>query len=256
MCGSFQPAIFQPAIFIVAVFVSIGCSERAAPPRVQSPPAANPIVDAEASLPEYARPRGRILHPSDYDGSDVIYYRTLERSDFKGVEPPPDMLPYRERLGATTCAYIVTTPATRVLVQPIRLAGGGLHHEALLENLGFRAQMDRSCSWWNPQHMSLDADYILEHEQIHFALFELEARRLNAEAGRLSQTLRSTGVTIDGARRQIQARLEGVLAQSLDHVLRRSRAFDEETSMGYRPERQKAWLRRIEAELSQWQLGI
>jgi hypothetical protein len=247
--------LLTPAGCIVTALILFGCSDQSVSPRVSSKPVVSPIAGVESSLPEYARPRGRILNPSDYDGSDVIGYRTLTRSDFKGVEPPPDMLPYRDRLGATTCAYIVTTPQTRVLVQPIQTPGG-LRYDAIPENLGFQAQMDRSCSWWNPEPMSLEPSYILEHEQIHLALFELEARRLNAEAGSLTLWLKSTDATIEGARRSVQSRLERMLAQSLERVLARSRAFDEETSMGYRPERQKAWLHRVEAELSRPELAF
>ena len=43
-------------------------------------------------------------------------------------------------------------------------------------DLRFRAQMDRKCSWWNPKDLGFPQEYILEHEQIHFALCELGAR--------------------------------------------------------------------------------
>ena len=103
---------------------------------------------------------------------------------------------------------------------------------------------------------TLKTDYILEHEQIHFALFELEARRLNAEVDRLNGLLKTTDSTLQGARQGVQSRLEDVLGESLRGVLARSRAFDEATSMGYRPEQQKVWLRRVESELSKPQLAF
>jgi hypothetical protein len=231
-----------------------GCANEAGVPRT-SGRAVSARVDAQTTLPGYAQPRGRILDPSEY-GTDVINYRALSQKDFRGIEPPPDMLPYRDRLGAATCAYIVTTPQTEVLVQPIRTPDGRILYQAVPQNLGFRAQMDRSCSWWNSEQHSLKTDYVLEHEQIHFALFELEARRLNSEVDRLRRMLESTDTTLHGARQKVRTRLEGVLGESLQRVLAQSHAFDEDTSMGYRPERQKEWLRRVESELSRTQLAF
>jgi len=250
--------LFTPLAFLIMALVLSGCSNglgTIAPPG-KGGVIGGPRLDMQTSLPAYARPRGRVLNPADYDGADVIYYRALKRSDFRGANPPSDMAPYRDRLGATTCAYIVTTAETQVFVRPVRTPGGSVLYEATPKDLGFRAEMDRSCSWWNSQQSTLKTDYVLEHEQIHFALFELEARRLNAEIDRVSVSLKSTDSTLQGARQGVQSRLEHVLSESLRGVLARSHAFDEETSMGYRPEQQKAWLRRVEFELSNLQVAF
>lgn len=250
--------LFTPLAFLIMALVLWGCSHG---PGTIAPPGksgviGDPRLAVQTPLPAYARPRGRILDPADYDGTDVISYRALKRGDFKGVNPPSDMAPYRDRLGATTCAYIVTTAETQVFVRPVRAPGGSVLYEAIPKDLGFRAQMDRSCSWWNSEQSTLKTDYVLEHEQIHFALFELEARRLNAEVHRLSGSLKSTDSTLQGARRGVQSRLEHVLSESLRGVLARSHAFDEETSMGYRPEQQKVWLHRVESELSNLEVAF
>ena len=234
--------VLSASVFLIIAVTSFGCSTG---PRVTPPPtpvgvAATPNTVVDTSLPTYAQPTGRILDPADYDGTDVISYRLLRRSDFKGTDPPNELTPYRDRLGATTCAYIVTSAETQVFVRPIRGPSRRVLYEATPQNLGFRAQMDRGCSWWNSAQEALQTDYILEHEQIHFALFELEARRLNAAVAGLYGVLKTTDSTMQGARQGVQSRLEDVLAESLRGVLARSRSFDEETSMGYRPIQQKA----------------
>jgi hypothetical protein len=68
--------------------------------------------------------------------------------------------------------------------------------------------MNRDCSWWN-EKATMDAAYVLEHEQIHFALTELGARSLSANAAQIAgelervDSLDSLGVTLfvsaDGA---------------------------------------------------------
>ena len=66
---------------------------------------------------------------------------------------------------------------------------------ARVHNLAFTAFMDRDCSWWNPQYTGLPHEYILEHEQIHFALFEIAARRLNQQAARIQERMETVSRT-------------------------------------------------------------
>ena len=46
-------------------------------------------------------------------------------------------------------------------------------------------------AWWNDKIASEQPAYVLEHEQIHFAIFELEARALNARAEAISRDMES-----------------------------------------------------------------
>ncbi len=77
--------------------------------------------------------------------SDVISYRTLMRADFKGEHPPPQFARYADRIGAATCAHILTTPETRVRIEPARSPDGKVFYRATPDGLRFYAQMDRSC---------------------------------------------------------------------------------------------------------------
>ena len=97
-------------------------------------------------------------------------------------------------------------------------------------------------------------DYVLEHEQIHFALYELGARPLNASVGRIADDVRAEGSTLDEVRQHADYILRRALVDALAVILERNRAFDEDTSLGYKPERQKAWLSRVAQELSSTQL--
>jgi hypothetical protein len=48
-----------------------------------------------------------------------------------------------------------------------------------------------------------------------------------------------------------RAAIEEKLMEGSRAVLERNRDFDEDTSMGYEPERQKSWFARISAELEE-----
>jgi hypothetical protein len=209
------------------------------------PPGPLPAPPTGSPLPDYAAPKGWVADPESIDQTDVIPYRMLTREDFRGTEPPPWIQGVRGRVGAATCGHILTTPDTVVNIEP--LAAGG--YEARVGRLHFVAQMDRNCSWWNPQNPGFPNEYILQHEQIHFALFELEARKLDASARDLSLQIRGVGPTSEAANSDAQTELYRVLEARVGRILDRSREFDQDTSLGYDPDAQERWWQRVSAEL-------
>jgi hypothetical protein len=206
---------------------------------------------AAHTLPEYAAPKGGVSDdPASIDMSDVISYRPLVQADFKSRQPPPQFAPYAARIGAATCGYIVSTPETRIMTQPVRSGAGQVRYRATPFHLRFVAAMDRKCSWWNPKDLGIPQDYILQHEQIHFAIVELEARRLNASVPELEARLEATAATREAAAHLVQQGLEAEVQKHMEGILARSRAFDEDTSMGHKPEQQKRWWNRVQSELA------
>ena len=203
-----------------------------------------------SGLPEYAAPTGGIVDPTSVDLSDIITYRTLAPSDFKASQPPPEQATYADRIGAATCGRIITTPETQVMMEPVASGSGATAYRAAPHRLGFRAVMDRKCSWWNPKDLGLPRQYILEHEQIHFALFEIDTRRMNASVPELEQELSATAASPDAAAQSVQKRLEEYLLRELKRSLGRQREFDEDTSLGHEPEAQKRWWNRVQSELA------
>jgi hypothetical protein len=89
--------------------------------------------------------------------------------------------------------------------------------------------MSRQCSWWGSED-ELPEEQILEHQQIHFAIDEIEARRLNARAG-------------DIGKGGLPAMLEAAQKASLE----RSTVFDYQVARDR--VRQRQWLHKITAEL-------
>lgn len=198
-------------------------------------------------LPDFAAPKGGVIDPSKVDRSDTIRYRTLTRDDFRAEQPPAHLAEHAQKLGALTCANVITTPDTQVQIRQDPEAGT---YVARLLSLGFIAEMDRKCSWWNTKQKSANDAYVLQHEQIHFALAELAARRQNVRAARMVSELVITASSAEDAQRQIQEQVTSVVQDAMEELIEENHDFDVDTSLEHDPEKQDEWFRRVTAELA------
>jgi hypothetical protein len=206
-------------------------------------------------LPDSAAPSGGLVDPASVDLSDSISYRTLTRADFKGTQAPAPFAAVADRVGAATCGHVLTTPDTQLAIVGEGVQGGDMRYRVSVKQLRFRALMDRSCSWWNDRVATFAPDYVLEHEQIHFALYELGARRLNASASDIARKMQNEGSSKDDVQREAEQTLRQAVLDEVETILAENRSFDEDTSLGYKPERQKVWLGKVTSQLSatrQW----
>lgn len=201
-----------------------------------------------SSLPEIAKPRAGTIDASAPPGN-WIRYRALERGDFQRKDPPPVVKQGPYELGAQTCAYVKTSSDVRIDLLKTVEPNGSERVEGRLANLRFEAWMDRDCSWWNPTNN--DVPYTLEHEQIHFAISEIAARKLNREAQKLMRSLHVTAGTQDEVVAEIQGEVKALLDEYNDESLERNEDFDEDTSVGKNPKRQKQWRETVNRELAE-----
>jgi hypothetical protein len=153
-------------------------------------------------------------------------------------------------VGAASCVRTTAAPDTRLSVTETRDGSGKSSFGARIEDLRFLALLDRKCSWWNPDFTAASASYVLEHEQIHFAIHEVETRRLNGSTRGLAGE-RFRGSSSDEVQRLANETIERALRKTLEETLRRNRKFDEDTSLGYKPEKQKQWLATLTSELAE-----
>ncbi len=201
-----------------------------------------------ASLPEHARPQAGMMDAADDRATDVIRYRKLSRADFRAGAPPREVAAHAASFGAFTCANVVPGGSTRV-----RFDTGPRPDTwvARLDGTDFHAEMDRGCSWWNPAKLPVPGEYVLEHEQIHFALTEIHARRLTATLREIRLPTRSR----PDAAAELQRRYDAQLRAATSELVRESTAFDEDTSLRYEPARQARWFERVESELARTAAG-
>jgi hypothetical protein len=203
-------------------------------------------------LPEYAAPKGAVVELTKLDSSDVIAYRQLTRADFRGKRAPLEFAGIADRVGAATCGQVRTTPETAFFMRWRKdSADGAAHHWVEVKQLGFVALMDRRCSWWNDKVAARAPGYVLEHEQIHFALYELGARQLNASVESIKRSMLSEGSSPREVEAHAQRALNDALAEATQQLIDRNRDFDQDTSLGYRPDRQHAWLQKVRSELAE-----
>jgi hypothetical protein len=204
------------------------------------------------TLPEYAAPKGGVVESGQLDSSDVIGYRTLSRADFRGRRAPSEFASVADRVGAATCGQVRTTPDTAFLIHWRQDSPQSVqHHWVEVKKLGFMALMDRRCSWWNEKLAARAPGYVLQHEQIHFALYELGARQLNASVAELTRRMTREGASKEAVQARAQRALKDALTEATAKLLQRNRDFDQDTSLGYRPARQRAWLQKVSAELAE-----
>jgi hypothetical protein len=212
---------------------------------------ASGVVLSCSGLPDSAAPKGGVVAASELADSDVIPYRTLTRDDFRGTSVPEAFRAVSERVGAATCGQVRTTADTQILVQWEQPPGGSARYWASVKRLRFRALMDRSCSWWNDKVASFAPAYVLEHEQVHFALYELGARKLNERSAEIGEDVENEGSSAEEVQAHAEGAINAALEDAVGEIIDRNRDFDEDTSLGYQPERQKEWLARVTAELSE-----
>jgi hypothetical protein len=212
------------------------------------------LLGCATTLPEYAAPKGGVVDAGQLDSSDVISYRQLTRADFRGTQAPPEFAPVAVRVGAATCGQVRTTADTTFLINWRQATPNSeKRHWVEVKKLEFMALMDRHCSWWNEKAASRAPAYVLQHEQIHFALYELGARKLNASVATISHDMAAEGSSQQEVQGRAQKALNEALQKATDELLERNHDFDQDTSLGYRPDRQRAWLQKVTQELAETQ---
>jgi len=174
--------------------------------------------------------------------ADAIAYRTLRPSDFRAKAPPAEGGVHAERMGAYTCGRVIPEEPIAIRIEPSERG-----FAARAPTFRVRGVMDRDCSWWNAklEHAQPPA-YILQHEQIHFALIALAARDLE----RRGRGLVLRGATIEAAHAAFQQALDALHRDVARELEARSDAFDRDTSGVYAPAVQRRWLERVTGELA------
>ncbi|HEY8156461.1 MAG TPA: hypothetical protein VII72_20185 [Myxococcota bacterium] len=184
-------------------------------------------VSACASAPE---PRAE-----DWLSGDVVGYRLLEKRDFRAEDS--SRLWGNVYHGAEICVHIVPTA----------------DHE---QTGAFRAVMKPECSFWNeavgpigtlggvagasvlPGLPTAQPEwYTLQHEQIHFAIMEVAARRLSARIAEIPASERSA------------PGIESAYRLTLTHTEKRHAEFDGDTSGTFDPRKLDLWVRVLETEM-------
>jgi hypothetical protein len=179
----------------------------------------------------------------------VVSYRNLAVADFQAAKLP-DFLQHHDReLNAHTAVAIRTVPGAQYILSPPPEDRSTTMYSGRVENLVFEAVMIPAHSWWNPSLAWDKTDYVLQHEQIHFALMELAARRLTAKAVKEQDLLSVEAADSEAVQERLLGRIDRWLAESEKEVVRQHTEFDNATSHRYAPAVQQQWFERVQREL-------
>jgi hypothetical protein len=175
------------------------------------------------------------LDPAQWTAADVVEYRLLTKDDFRASSS--SQVWGNIAHGAEICTLIVPTE----------------DHD---RTGAFRAVMNSKCSFWNetlgplatlgglagasvvPGLGTQQPDwYVLQHEQIHFAIMEVAARRLSQQIAEVPPE------------RRTHAAIEGAYRVALAQASQRHARFDTATSGTFDPPKLGAWVRALEKEM-------
>ncbi|BHH82602.1 DUF922 domain-containing protein [Desulforhopalus sp. 52FAK] len=203
-----------------------------------------------ARLPDYAQPH---MSSQPFDPAlSYFSYRPLKTEDFQATQPAPSIGDHKHMINAHTSLSLRPVHDIRYIISPPEINFG--LYKAYLQELGFRAVMVPERSWWNPQLTPSKTAYVLQHEQIHFALMEIAARRLNRKLASMPEKVISAphGATVV---RRLQETIDSEVTAIQAEILEEHTAFDKDTSLFHDPLRQQQWYDNSQDELydlSKW----
>jgi len=202
-----------------------------------------------AGLPDYALPRSGAMMADSTILDEAFTYRQLTRSDFRAPALPPDQGAHASAINAHTCARIRPTKDSRFSVVRTRYNDSALYIGGI-EKIRFEGIMIPGCSWWNPALPAGRHAYVLQHEQVHFALVELAARRLTVDIREEARSFMSVQSTEKAARTEIAATVNRWIRSAMEASLEMHTAFDNDTSLFHSPRWQQWWQDKIEKQLA------
>ena len=204
-----------------------------------------------AQLPEYGRPR-IITHEQELGTLDGFGYRQLARKDFKAISPSTDSTEQNSHLQARSCIKIILAAGIKVDIVQGMIHGKEVYAGKASE-VRFEARFLPHCSWWNPKDSVKRTAYVLQHEQIHFAIAELEARKLSKRVDGEMPEYFAFGDSVEEVQQELSKTIQKDTQKSTQDGLEEHLKFDNETSMFFAPYVQRKWLEKVESKLAEYQ---
>lgn len=201
-------------------------------------------------LPEHARPRFHVPEDGINTREEGFGYRQLKVKDFEAESLTPDYFQYNHVINAQSCISIRPSQASKIRIVQSYYQDVLLYLGTVAE-LTFEAIFIPSCSWWNPDLPGQRVAYVLEHEQIHFALSELAARKLTKEAIAEMKGYLAIGDSYNESRKDLLGKLKILAQKAIAVSIEEHTDFDKEASLFYDPETQRKWLQKVNVRLAE-----
>jgi len=212
-------------------------------------------VSACAQLPDYAKPRTMQIDEIHKVIPTGFTYRQLTPEDFRATSLPENLSAHAEGINAQAATQIRVTADSNFSITR-RPFLDRIDYSGSINHIAFEAVMIPNNSWWNPKIKAAIKGYVLQHEQIHFALTELAARKLTSDARKWSSNLLIIKQTPQEVHAEIVRQIKDMINSAMKANQKRHLKFDEDTSLFYNPSRQVWWLETVEKELRQTESAI
>lgn len=204
-----------------------------------------------STLPHYGRPS--IQEGFSLKDLSTITYRTLTPKDFKAKELSGDKALYADKLNAYTSVSMRPVKGAQYVISPVTMYSEKFYVGSI-KNLAFEAIMIPERSWWSPRVSAGKRAYVLQHEQIHFALMEIVARQLNKYINDTPGALIVSAETPDKVRMKLRELVDQLVVDSRKDIIDEHTRFDEDTSGYFVPKIQQQWYDRVNEQLRQLSL--
>lgn len=197
-------------------------------------------------LPDYATPQ-IASQPTEY--KSFIPYRILKQSDFKAQSLTGKALNKEKHLNARSNIQIRPVPSTQIIVRRSTIGGTPVFIGNVL-GLKLQAVFIPEASWWSPFIPPKKTPYVLQHEQIHFALMELTARKINQDIANTPPDFSAIGNTAEEAQTLATMKMKDFINGYNSEIIKEHTAFDKDASLFYAPKIQARWWQDVANRLS------
>ncbi len=202
-----------------------------------------------ASLPDYALPR--VGKGGDIgEWSEIIRYRKLEVADFRASSLSDEYRKHAFNLQAYTRVVIRPRGNSRYTINATNSFNQVVYHGGI-ELLSFEALLIPEASWWSPKISPEKTAYVLQHEQIHFALMEAAARRMTREVKEDTSLFTCFGTSRQEVIELLENKISEYMKKNLDEAVAKHTVFDTETSLYHDPKAQQRWYEKVMEQLEE-----
>lgn len=205
-----------------------------------------------ARLPDYAKPHFNMQFKESIGDTNAFGYRTLTKDDFQASSLSDEFIQYSDTIHARSCLGIRSSKNTLMRISASSYSGNNFYIGSV-ETIEYEAVFKPLCSWWNPKIPSKRKPYVLEHEQIHFALLELAARDLSRTSQRELSDFIAFGNSVEEVKEQLLEKVQQLGQKIMQENLKVQTKFDEETSLYFNPTLQKRWYSNVMERLKEKQ---
>ncbi|RUM40276.1 MAG: hypothetical protein DSY57_00015, partial [Desulfobulbus sp.] len=182
-------------------------------------------------LPEYALPHINTIDSERVLSGKGFTYRALTVHDFRAQSPPKAVSGHAGNIFAHSSIHLRLSRKTRFFItHGYNDSFDQSFWAGSIQSIGFEAVMDPACSWWNPRVPPEKKAYVLQHEQIHFALMEIAARRLSRRVGKNLSVFSVIDSSRQGVEEQLKEKISTLVKGENRKILQTHTSFDENCS--------------------------